>query len=176
MTTVCLSELNVLLVYPACSKLKILWILSEADGRMSARSLFPSMRTPLSLSASAQGTHTHLYIIQRLKGAALSVKTQIWCFSNFTCKNSQNHSTAIVFILCVAYLILSDDGTIINQDLEGRASYVVVMVRVSVTISYSSRCLTTETGKYIKQFYREFSCIKIGYSMWRREANKCNNK
>ncbi len=27
-----------------------------------------------------------------------------------------------------------------------------------------------------KQFYWEFSCIKIGYSMWHWEANKCNNK
>ncbi len=29
--------------------------------------------------------------------------------------------------------------------LEGRAGYVVLMGRVSVTISYSFRCLTTET-------------------------------
>ncbi len=33
--------------------------------------------------------------------------------------------------------------------LEGRAGYVVVMGHVSVTISYSSRFLTTETVKYI---------------------------
>ncbi len=26
------------------------------------------------------------------------------------------------------------------------------------------------------EFYWEFSCIKIGYSMKHREANKCNNK
>ncbi len=31
-------------------------------------------------------------------------------------KYSQNQSTAIVFILCLAYLILSDDGAIIKQD------------------------------------------------------------
>ncbi len=48
-TTVCVSELNVLLVYPACSKLKYA---SEADCRTSVRSLFPSARTPLSLSLS----------------------------------------------------------------------------------------------------------------------------
>ncbi len=35
---------------------------------------------------------------ERLKRAALSVKTQICCFSDFTCKYSQNYST-IVFIL-----------------------------------------------------------------------------
>ncbi len=34
--------------------------------------------------------------------------------------------------------------------LEGRA-YVVLMGRVSVTISYSFRCLTTETVKYINE-------------------------
>ncbi len=49
--------------------------------RTSARSLFPAVHTPRSLSASAL-----------------------------------LNSTAIVFILCVAYLILSDNGWIINQD------------------------------------------------------------
>ncbi len=100
------SELNVLLVYPACSKLK--YYASEADCRASARSLFPSARTPLSLSLSLSASALYS---ERLKEAAISV-----CFSNFTCKYSRNHSTAIVFILCVAYLILSDDGTIMNQD------------------------------------------------------------
>ncbi len=65
--------------------------------------------TSLSLSASA-------LLSARWRAPALSVKTQICCFSNFTCKYSWNHSTAIVFVLCVAYVILSDDGTIINQD------------------------------------------------------------
>ncbi len=35
--------------------------------------------------------------------------------------------------------------------LEGRASYVVLLDHVLVTISYSSRCLTTETVKYINE-------------------------
>ena len=102
-----------------------------------------SQRAHTSLSGSA-------LFSERVKGAALSVKTQICCFSNFTYKYSRNHSTAIVFILCVTYLILSEDSTIINQFfvqiniLEGRAVYVVLMGRISVTISYSSRCLTTE--------------------------------
>ncbi len=112
-TTVCVSELNVLLVYPACSKFK--YYAPDADCRASARSLFPSARTPLSLSVSLSLSASALYS-EQLKVAVLSVKTQICCFSNFTCKYSRNHSTAIVFILCVAYLILSDDGTIINQD------------------------------------------------------------
>ncbi len=51
--TVCMSELNVLLVYPACSKYK--YNASEADCRTSVRSLFSSGRahTSLSLSLSA---------------------------------------------------------------------------------------------------------------------------
>ncbi len=54
------------------------------------------------------------------------------------------HSTAIGLYPMCSLLILSDDGTIINQDFctdiniwEGRACYVVLMGRVSVTISYS---------------------------------------
>ncbi len=35
--------------------------------------------------------------------------------------------------------------------LEGRAGYVVLMGRISVAISYSSRCLTTETIKYTNE-------------------------
>ncbi len=40
-----------------------------------------------------------------------------------------------------------------NNILEVRAGYVtlVLMGRVSVTISYSFRCLTTETVKYINE-------------------------
>ncbi len=113
-TTVCVSELNMLLVYPACSKYK--YYASEADCRTSARSLSFPAGAHLSLSLFSLSLSLCICSVERLKGAALSVKTQILCsFSNFTCKYSRNHSTAIVFILCVAYLILSDDGTIINQ-------------------------------------------------------------
>ncbi len=102
------SKLNVLLVYPACRKWKY-HASEDADCRESARSLFPSVHTALSLSAS-------VLFCERLKGAVLSFSVKSCCFSNFTCKYSRNHSTAIVFILCVAYLILSDDGSIINKD------------------------------------------------------------
>ncbi len=59
--------------------------------------------------------------------------------------------------------------------LEGRAGYVL-MGRVSFTISYSSCCLTTETEKNIpmKSFIENLAASK--YSIWHREANKCNNK
>ncbi len=54
------------------------------------------------------------------------------------------------------YLISSDDGAIIRvfvqiNVLEGRAGYLDLMGRVSVIISYSSRCLTTETVKYTNE-------------------------
>ncbi len=50
--------------------------------------------------------------------------------------------------------------------LEGRAGYVDLMGRVSVTISYSFGCLTTETVKYIKEnsFIENLAASK--YSMW----------
>ncbi len=49
-TTVWVSVLNLLLVYPAWSKWK--YYASEADCHTSMRSLFPSTHTPLSLSLS----------------------------------------------------------------------------------------------------------------------------
>ncbi len=65
----------------------------------------------------------------------------------------------------------SDDGSIIKifvqiNIFEGRAGYVVLMGCVSVTISYSSRWLTTETVKYINEnsFIENLAASK--YSMW----------
>ncbi len=62
--------------------------------------------------------------------------------------------------------------------LEGRTGYVVLMGRVSVIISYSSRCLTTETEKYTNEnsFIENLAASKYSRPMWHREANKCNNK
>ncbi len=57
--------------------------------------------------------------------------------------------------------------------LEERAGYVVLMDRVSVTISYSSRCLTEKYNNE-NRFIENLAASK--YSMWHREANKCNNK
>ncbi len=64
-TTICVSELNMLLVYPACSKLK--YYASETDVLTSLSSLFPRAHTPLSLSLSLSAvallsTRTPLYI------------------------------------------------------------------------------------------------------------------
>ncbi len=52
--------------------------------------------------------------------------------------------------------------------LETRAGYIVLMGHISVTISYASRCLTTETVKYINE---EFSCIKIQYVGTKRQTH-----
>ncbi len=61
--------------------------------------------------------------------------------------------TAQLMSLSYVYLIASDDDSIIRifvliNILDGRAGYVL-MGRVSVIISHSSHCLTTETVKYI---------------------------
>ncbi len=124
------------------------------------------------IAAQARGLSFHTSL-----SLSLCASAQICC--NY--KYSRNHSTAIVLILCVAYLILSYDGSIIRifvqiNILEGRAGYVVLMSRVSVTISHSSRCLTTETVKYTNEnsFIENLASSK--YSMWHRAANKCNNK
>ncbi len=85
--------------------------------------------------------------------------------------------TAQQLSLSYVYLISSDDGSIIRifvqiNIFEVRAGYVVLMGHVSVTISYSSRCLTTETVKYINEnSFIEFSCIKIQYVGTEREKN-----
>ncbi len=79
--------------------------------------------------------------------------------------------------LFYVYLISSDDGSIIRifvqiNILEGRAGYVVLMGRVSVTISYSFHCLTTETVKYINEnsFIENLAASK--YSMWAQRGKQ----
>ncbi len=59
-TTICVSELYVLLVYPACSKLK--YNASEADCRARARSLFPSTHTPHVRGGEEQHFVKHRYV------------------------------------------------------------------------------------------------------------------
>ncbi len=56
--------------------------------------------------------------------------------------------------------------------LEGRAGYVALLMgRVSVTISYSFRCLTTETVKYINDKYFE-NLAASKYSMWSQRGKQ----
>ncbi len=56
--------------------------------------------------------------------------------------------------------------------LEGRAGYVVLMGHVSITISYSFRCLTTETLTYINEhsFIENLAASK--YSMWAQRGKQ----
>ncbi len=87
---------------------------------VSNRSCCPSAHTPLSRSLSVRqlgSARTHLSLALSLCICSVSVQhaaemssaliqlntdinNYVACFSNFTCKYSQNHSTAIVFILC----------------------------------------------------------------------------
>ncbi len=52
--------------------------------------------------------------------------------------------------------------------LEGRAGYVVLMGRVSITVSYSFRCLTTETEKYTNKNCLIENLAASKYSMGHR--------
>ncbi len=88
--------------------------------------------------------------------AALSVKLRYYVASLILHDASIAEITAQLLSLSYVYLISSYDGSIIRifvqiNILEGRAGYVGIMDCVSVTISYSSRCLTTETVKYINE-------------------------
>ncbi len=75
--------------------------------------------------------------------------------------------TAQLLSLSYVYLISSDDGAIIRIVLCRLTSWkgagYVLMGHVSVTISYSFRCLTTETVKYTS-FIENLASSK--YSMW----------
>ncbi len=87
---------------------------------------------------------------------------------------SRNHSTAIVFILCVFDFIRRqlDYQDFFVQIILVRAGYVVLMGHVSVTISYSFRCLTTETVNYTNEnsFIENLAASK--YSMWAQRGKQ----
>ncbi len=82
--------------------------------------------------------------------------------------------TAQLMLLSYVYLISSEDGSIMwifvqINILDRRAVYVVLMGGVPVTISYSSRCLTTETVKYIK---KNDNLAASKYSMWAQKGKQ----
>ncbi len=70
-----------------------------SENRRFSLSLSLSLSLSPSLSASAQV----LFSARQRRAELNSVKHRYYvaCFSNFTCKYSRKHSTAIVFILCV---------------------------------------------------------------------------
>ncbi len=91
--------------------------------------------------------------------------------------------TAQLLSLSYVYLISSDDGAIIIFFLCRLTSWreswlctLVLMSCVSVTISYSFRCLTTETVKYTS-FIENLAASKYSYVGTERETNVIiNNK
>ncbi len=173
-------------------------LVSENRRYGRARSCSPSARTHLSLSlplslsvrllsfCSASGREE-----QRFNSVEHSLLHRYYVAS-LILHASIAEITAQLLSLSYVYLISSDDGAIIRifvqiNILEGRAGYVVLMGRVSVTISYSFRCLTTETVKYTNEnsFIENLASSK--YSMWAQRGtfvcitfvcitNKCNNK
>ncbi len=56
--------------------------------------------------------------------------------------------------------------------LEGRAGYVVLKGHISVTISYSSHWLTTETINYINDNSFIENLAKLKYSMWAQRGKQ----
>ncbi len=58
--------------------------------------------------------------------------------------------------------------------LEGMVLILVLMGRISVTISYSFRCLTTETVKYINEnsFTENLAASKYSGPMWAQRSKK----
>ncbi len=79
---------------------------------------FCSERAHTSLSLSLYASAQFLFSARQRRAEFNSVKRRYYvaCFSNFTCKNSQNQSTAIVIILWVFYLIRQQlDYTIFVQ-------------------------------------------------------------
>ncbi len=162
--------------------------------RASARSCSPSARAHTSLSrslcvCSVQRAHTSLSLslflslsLRLLSARQIeeqrfnSVKHRYYVAS-LILHASIAEITAQLLSLSYVYLISSDDGAIIMifvqiNILEGRAGYVFLMGRVSVTISYSFRCLTTETVKYTNEnsFIENIASSK--YSMWAQRGKQ----
>ncbi len=147
-------------------------------GRASVRSCSPSARTHLSLSRSPSLSLSVCLLSfcsasgreeQRFNSIKHSLLHRYYVAS-LILHASIAEITAQLLSLSYVYLISSDDGAIIRifvqiNILEGRAGYVL-MDRVSVTISYSFRCLTTETVKYTNEnsFIENLASSK--YSMW----------
>ncbi len=85
--------------------------------------------------------------------------------------------TAQLLPLSYVYCISSDDGWIISifvqiNILKARAGYIVLIGRVSVTISYSSHCLKTETVNYTNENSFIENLAPSKYSMWAQRGKK----
>ncbi len=136
----------------------IMHLKSDADCCESTRSLFPSVRTPLSLSlcvclfCSANSWKELRFL--------LSVKSYVASLILHASIAEIQHSYCL-YLMCSLF-----DFIRWRLVLEVRAGYVVLMGHLSVTISYSSHCLTIETEKYTNEncFIENLAASK--YSMW----------
>ncbi len=94
----------------------------------SKRSCFPSTRTHLSLSLSLClslcicSVSVQRAAEKKQRFNSVKLRYNVACFSNFTWKYSRNHSTAIVFILCV--FISSDDIMQFNNNYITVLNYI----------------------------------------------------
>ncbi len=116
-----------------------------------------SLSLSLSLSVRQLGSASGTAEEQRSQ-----LNTDIMLLASLILHESTAEITAQILSLSYVCLISSDELMTAQfirifvqiNILERRAGYAVLLGRVSVTISYSSRCLTTETVKYqLKQFY-----------------------
>ncbi len=158
--------------------------------RASARSCSPSARAHLSLSLSLRllcSARAHLSLSLSLSLRLLSARQREeqrfnsvkhrYYVASLILHASIAEITAQLLSLSYVYLISSDNCAIIMIFLcrltswKGGAGYVL-MGRVSVTISYSFRCLTTETEKYTNEnsFIENIASSK--YSMWAQRGKQ----
>ncbi len=154
-------------------------LVSENHRYCRARSCSPSARTHLSLSLflSLCICSVSLQRSAERSSTLIQLNTDLCCFSNFTCKYSRNHSTAIIFILCVfgaVIMIFCADEHLRRESwlcsLNGsRFSHYFIFIPLS----------DNRNSKIYqwKQFCWEFSLIKIQYVGKDRETNVIiNNK
>ncbi len=92
--------------------------------------------------------HDHIFIL----GSSITLNIDIVAY--LILHASMAEFTAQLLSLSYVYLISSDEGSIVRivvqiKISEVRVGYEGLMGRISVTISYSFHCLTTETIKYI---------------------------
>ncbi len=143
--------------------------------RASERACCPSARAHLSLSLCV--CSVYVQCATEKSSALIQFNTDIMLLASLILHAIIAEITVQQLSLSYVYLISSDDGSIIRifvqiNIFEGRAGYVVLMGCVSITVSYSFHCLTTETVKYINEnsFIENLAASK--YSMWAQRGKK----
>ncbi len=143
--------------------------------RTSVRTCSPSASTHLSLSLSLSLCLLSFSSASGREEQRFNSVKHRYYVASLILHASIAEITAQLLSLSYVYLISSDDGAIIRifvqiNILEGRAG--VLMGRVSVTILYSFRCLTTETVRYTNEnsFIENLASSK--YSMWAQRGKQ----